>query len=85
MFQAEGTVWGRAWRRTGVPRTEMWRRAVTLTEGPPPGSRWVPESARWLLTQGRVEEAHRYLLRCARLNGPPVGEDSLSREVRVNA
>ncbi|KAI5766859.1 unnamed protein product [Gulo gulo] len=41
---------------------------------------WVPESARWLLTQGRVEEAHRYLLRCARLNGQLVGEDSLSRE-----
>ncbi|XP_042793235.1 solute carrier family 22 member 7 [Panthera leo] len=41
---------------------------------------WVPESARWLLTQGRVEEAHRYLLRCARINGRPVGEDSLSQE-----
>nr|XP_006202035.1 solute carrier family 22 member 7 isoform X2 [Vicugna pacos] len=41
---------------------------------------WVPESARWLLTQGRVEEAHRYLLRCARLNGRPVGEDGLSQE-----
>ncbi|OWK13273.1 SLC22A7 [Cervus elaphus hippelaphus] len=41
---------------------------------------WVPESARWLLTQGRVEEAHTYLLHCARLNGQPAGEDSLSRE-----
>ncbi|XP_029799750.1 solute carrier family 22 member 7 isoform X1 [Suricata suricatta] len=41
---------------------------------------WVPESARWLLTQGRVEEAHGYLLRCARINGRPVGEDSLSWE-----
>ncbi|XP_007934404.1 solute carrier family 22 member 7 [Orycteropus afer afer] len=41
---------------------------------------WVPESARWLLTQGRVEEAHRYLLRCARLNGQPVREDDLSQE-----
>ncbi|XP_065400091.1 solute carrier family 22 member 7 isoform X1 [Macaca fascicularis] len=41
---------------------------------------WVPESARWLLTQGRVKEAHRYLLHCARLNGRPVCEDSLSQE-----
>ncbi|XP_011815770.1 PREDICTED: solute carrier family 22 member 7 isoform X1 [Colobus angolensis palliatus] len=40
---------------------------------------WVPESARWLLTQGRVKEAHRYLLHCARLNGRPVCEDSLSQ------
>uniref|UniRef100_A0A2K5K9R3 Solute carrier family 22 member 7 n=1 Tax=Colobus angolensis palliatus TaxID=336983 RepID=A0A2K5K9R3_COLAP len=42
---------------------------------------WVPESARWLLTQGRVKEAHRYLLHCARLNGRPVCEDSLSQAV----
>ncbi|KAM8777948.1 solute carrier family 22 member 7 isoform 1-T1 [Rhynchonycteris naso] len=41
---------------------------------------WVPESARWLLTQGRVKEAQGYLLRCARLNGRPVGEDSLGLE-----
>ncbi|CAD7677857.1 unnamed protein product [Nyctereutes procyonoides] len=42
--------------------------------------RWVPESAHWLLTQGHVEEAHRYLLHCSRLNGWPMGEDSLSQE-----
>nr|XP_055119143.1 solute carrier family 22 member 7 isoform X1 [Symphalangus syndactylus] len=41
---------------------------------------WVPESARWLLTQGHVKEAHRYLLHCARLNGRPVCEDSFSQE-----
>lgn len=46
--------------------------------------RWVPESARWLLTQGQVEEARRYLLHCARVNRRPVGEDSLSLEVRMN-
>ncbi|KAM6185122.1 solute carrier family 22 member 7 [Rhynchocyon petersi] len=44
---------------------------------------WVPESARWLLTQGRVEEAHRYLHCCAKLNRQPTGEDGLSREALV--
>lgn len=61
----------------------MWLRGLTL-KGLLLPPRWVPESARWLLTQGRVEEAHRYLLRCARLNGRPEGEDGLSQEVRVN-
>lgn len=63
----------------------MWLRVMTFwLKGLLPIPRWVPESARWLLTQGRVKEAHRYLLHCARLNGRPVCEDSLSQEVRVN-
>ncbi|KFP46836.1 Solute carrier family 22 member 7, partial [Cathartes aura] len=30
---------------------------------------WVPESARWLIANGKVKQAHRDLLRCARMNG----------------
>ncbi|NXI13077.1 S22A7 protein, partial [Irena cyanogastra] len=30
---------------------------------------WVPESARWLVARGKVKQAHRHLLRCARMNG----------------
>ncbi|XP_078503409.1 solute carrier family 22 member 7-like [Lissotriton helveticus] len=30
---------------------------------------WVPESARWLLTQQRADDAHRYLSKCAIMNG----------------
>ncbi|NWR61054.1 S22A7 protein, partial [Bucorvus abyssinicus] len=30
---------------------------------------WVPESARWLIATGKVKQAHRLLLRCARMNG----------------
>ncbi|NWT38640.1 S22A7 protein, partial [Chroicocephalus maculipennis] len=29
---------------------------------------WVPESARWLIANGKVKQAHRHLLRCARMN-----------------
>ncbi|NXN56727.1 S22A7 protein, partial [Rynchops niger] len=30
---------------------------------------WVPESARWLIANGKVKQAHGHLLRCARMNG----------------
>ncbi|NP_001077330.1 solute carrier family 22 member 7a [Danio rerio] len=30
---------------------------------------WIPESARWLLANGRVEEAQKYLINCAKMNG----------------
>ncbi|XP_027694089.1 solute carrier family 22 member 7 isoform X2 [Vombatus ursinus] len=41
---------------------------------------WVPESARWLLTQGRIKEAQHYLLQCAALNGRPQAREKLSIE-----
>ncbi|XP_042298478.1 solute carrier family 22 member 7-like [Sceloporus undulatus] len=30
---------------------------------------WLPESARWLLTKGKLKQAHRHLQRCAEMNG----------------
>ncbi len=33
-----------------------------------PVFRWLPESARWLLAHGRVEEAKKYLVQCAKIN-----------------
>ncbi|XP_044045313.1 solute carrier family 22 member 7a [Siniperca chuatsi] len=30
---------------------------------------WLPESARWLLANGRAEEAKKYLVQCAKMNG----------------
>ncbi|KAL7861456.1 hypothetical protein SRHO_G00128970 [Serrasalmus rhombeus] len=30
--------------------------------------RWIPESARWLIANGRLAEAHHYLTRCASVN-----------------
>ena len=31
--------------------------------------RWIPESARWLLANGKVKEAKKYLVQCAIMNG----------------
>ncbi|KAM8772701.1 solute carrier family 22 member 7-like isoform 1-T1 [Acanthopagrus schlegelii] len=30
---------------------------------------WLPESARWLISNGKVESAHFYLTKCAKVNG----------------
>lgn len=30
---------------------------------------WIPESARWLLANGKVVEAQKYLIKCAKMNG----------------
>ncbi|XP_068160355.1 solute carrier family 22 member 13-like [Antennarius striatus] len=38
---------------------------------------FLPESARWLITQGRKEEAQKVLQRAARVNGNTMQEDSL--------
>jgi uncharacterized membrane-anchored protein len=39
----------------------------------------MPESARWLLTQGRVKEAQKEVLRAARVNGRTISEAMLSQ------
>ncbi|XP_019732138.1 solute carrier family 22 member 7-like isoform X2 [Hippocampus comes] len=31
--------------------------------------RWMPESARWLIANGKMEEAHLCLVKCAKMNG----------------
>ncbi|XP_038160702.1 solute carrier family 22 member 7-like [Cyprinodon tularosa] len=31
--------------------------------------RWLPESARWLVTKGKAEDAHHYIMECAEMNG----------------
>lgn len=42
-------------------------------------NRFLPESARWLITQGRKEEALKELRRAARMNGRMVPEDLLEK------
>ncbi|KAG6454672.1 hypothetical protein O3G_MSEX008812 [Manduca sexta] len=44
----------------------------------------VPESARWLISQGRTEEAIKIMLRCAKVNGNKIPEEIL-QEFRETA
>ncbi|CAL8235793.1 unnamed protein product [Arctogadus glacialis] len=45
-----------------------------------PAVYWLlPESARWLMTQGRMKEARKEVLRAARVNGRTISEAMLSQ------
>ncbi|KAH0622773.1 hypothetical protein JD844_025429 [Phrynosoma platyrhinos] len=44
-------------------------------------SRWLPESARWLLTKKEVETAHSYLSTCAKVNGKQDFSSKITPEV----
>uniref|UniRef100_A0A8D2MFM6 Solute carrier family 22 member 7 n=1 Tax=Zonotrichia albicollis TaxID=44394 RepID=A0A8D2MFM6_ZONAL len=55
-----------------MPEPWIWggeQAAPRGTVSSPCPCRWVPESARWLIAKGKVKQAHRHLLRCARMNG----------------
>ncbi|KAM6972480.1 solute carrier family 22 member 7a [Aplochiton taeniatus] len=42
---------------------------------------WIPESARWLLANGKVEEARKYLVQCAKVNGKYGNTSILDTEI----
>lgn len=42
-------------------------------------TRYLPESARWLLAQGRKEEAQKELQRAARVNGRKLPDNFLEK------
>ncbi|XP_069092476.1 solute carrier family 22 member 7-like [Pleurodeles waltl] len=42
---------------------------------------WLPESARWLLTKGKMQEAHDLLVRCSSMNGQAQLPPSINTEV----
>ncbi|XP_049900850.1 solute carrier family 22 member 7-like [Epinephelus moara] len=44
---------------------------------------WLPESARWLLANGRVEEAKKYLVQCAKMNRRNEQTSRLDTEVQL--
>ncbi|XP_030627962.1 solute carrier family 22 member 7a [Chanos chanos] len=41
---------------------------------------WIPESARWLLANGKVQEAQKYLVQCAKTNGKHGYTDKLDSQ-----
>lgn len=45
--------------------------------------RFLPESARWLLTQGRRERAIKEIRRAARVNGREVSQELLDKVIKL--
>lgn len=47
-------------------------------------ARWLPESARWLLANGKTGDAHQYIMKCAKMNNREKEMENFSKEVRFN-
>lgn len=43
--------------------------------------RWLPESSRWLLANGKADTAHFYIMKCARMNNRSTCMDAISPKV----
>ncbi|MEQ2178999.1 hypothetical protein GOODEAATRI_020034 [Goodea atripinnis] len=44
---------------------------------------WLPESARWLLANGRTDKAKKYLVQCAKMNRSNQDTTKLDTEVQI--
>lgn len=47
-------------------------------------SRWLPESARWLLANGKTNDAYQYIMKCAKMNNREDKVKDLRPEVHFN-
>ncbi|CAJ1052327.1 solute carrier family 22 member 7-like [Xyrichtys novacula] len=61
------------WLLTGIAYfVNEWRMLILAVTSPLIVSiiawRWLPESARWLLANGKAEAAHQYIMKCAEIN-----------------
>lgn len=46
-------------------------------------SRWLPDSARWLMSNGKIQRAHYYLSQCAKINNKEQFMADLKPEVQI--
>uniref|UniRef100_A0A8C2X5H9 Solute carrier family 22 member 7b, tandem duplicate 1 n=1 Tax=Cyclopterus lumpus TaxID=8103 RepID=A0A8C2X5H9_CYCLU len=46
--------------------------------------RWLPESARWLLANGKEDAAHQYLMQCAEMNNRTKYMNTITQQVQFN-
>lgn len=48
-------------------------------------ARWLPESARWLLANGKTQDAHQYIMKCAKMNNREEEMKNLTQEVHFHS
>ncbi|KAM7394313.1 hypothetical protein PAMP_021126 [Pampus punctatissimus] len=62
-----------------------WRRLIVSVTSPVVLAiitwRWMPESARWLIANGKLEQAQKYLKKCAKMNQTEELNDTLKPEI----
>lgn len=57
-----------AWRYWHHFHLKALRNATSLLKSAQCCFRWLPESARWLLANGKADAAHHYIMKCAEVN-----------------
>lgn len=62
-----------------------WRGIIAVTTSPLFGAMicwwWVPDSARWLISNGKVHRAHHYLMMCAKVNNREEFKSDIKPEI----
>ncbi|XP_028316683.1 solute carrier family 22 member 7-like [Gouania willdenowi] len=47
--------------------------------------RWLPESARWLMANGKVDAAHRYIMQCSKMNNRSKSMSAITPETLLKS
>lgn len=73
-----------AWRYRPHSRLKALRNRVCLLKSAHRCFRWLPESARWLLANGKADAAHRYIRKCAEVNNRTKCLERVTPKVRFS-